>query len=60
MLGVGRTTMYRVLKEGQIPLVHIGRCSRVVRSDVDDYIERLRREAHDRRNNLRSTQRPLV
>jgi excisionase family DNA binding protein len=38
-LRVGRTLAYRLLSEGEIPSVRLGRLVRVRRSDVDRYVE---------------------
>jgi excisionase family DNA binding protein len=42
---LGRTMFYRLVAEGQIPMIHIGRCSRVAKADLDAWIDRLRAEA---------------
>lgn len=39
-LRVGRTTLYRLAKEEQLTRILIGRCSRFVSSDLDDFIAR--------------------
>jgi excisionase family DNA binding protein len=38
-LRVGRTLVYKLLSEGEIPSIRLGRLVRVRRSDVDRYIE---------------------
>jgi excisionase family DNA binding protein len=44
-LGVGRTTVYELMNSGELPSVTIRRCRRVLRSDLNAYIARLRAEA---------------
>lgn len=45
ILKVGRTTIYELLNSGALPSVKIGRCRRVLRSDLNAYIASLRSEA---------------
>ena len=40
-LGIGRTTMYALIRDGLIESVRIGRLRRVRRSDLASYVERL-------------------
>lgn len=40
-LGVGRTTMYRLIKENEITTVQIGRLRRVPREAIDAYAARI-------------------
>lgn len=42
MLGVGRTTLWRLHQRGELPCVHIGGAARWAVADIDDYIARLR------------------
>jgi excisionase family DNA binding protein len=39
LLGVGRTTVYRLAQERQLTRVRIGRCARFVRAEIDEFIE---------------------
>jgi excisionase family DNA binding protein len=41
ILGVSRSTVYRLIALGELGCVHIGRCARVPRTDVEAYVERL-------------------
>lgn len=45
LLGVSRTTLWRLLRDGQMASVKVGRRTKVVKADVDDFIERLRAQA---------------
>lgn len=45
VLKIGRTSVYELLNSGALPSVTIGRSRRVLRSDLDAYIARLRSEA---------------
>ena len=38
-LGVGRTYVYRLLSEGKIPCVRIGRLRKVRRTDAEKFVE---------------------
>jgi excisionase family DNA binding protein len=40
-LQVSRWTVYQLVWNGELHSVHIGRCHRIRRQDVDAYIERL-------------------
>ena len=42
LLGVGRTTVYHLIKCGQIKSVQVAGCRRVASQDVIGYIELLR------------------
>lgn len=42
LLGVGRTTAYELIANGDLEVVHIGRCARVPVSSVLDLVEALR------------------
>jgi excisionase family DNA binding protein len=44
-LNVGRTTLYALLKDGQLHSVHIGRSCRLTRAELMRYVERLDRPA---------------
>jgi excisionase family DNA binding protein len=41
-LSVSRTTLYRLVKRGDLPTVQIGRRRYVTVQDLDDYVNRLR------------------
>lgn len=43
MLGVGRTTAYELISNGDLEVVHIGRCARVPVESVIELVESLRR-----------------
>lgn len=45
VIGVGRSTMYELLRSGQVESVRIGRCRRVPYSALVAYVEHLRDEA---------------
>ena len=40
-LRVGRTTVYALIKDGQLRSVHIGRSCRISRAEVERYVNRL-------------------
>jgi excisionase family DNA binding protein len=42
LLGVGRTTVWKLLRENQLETVRIGRCRRIVRASALAYVDRLR------------------
>jgi len=44
-LGVGRTTAYALIKNGDIKTVHIGRRQYIPADEIDRFIESLREEA---------------
>lgn len=41
VLGIGRTNVYKLLKDGRLHSVRVGRLRRIRRSDLDAYIENL-------------------
>jgi excisionase family DNA binding protein len=41
LLGIGRTTLYELIKLGAVTPVHIGRCVRFSMTELEDYVERL-------------------
>ncbi len=45
ILGVGRTTVYALIKSGQLHAVHVAGCRRVSELDLRSYVARLREEA---------------
>ncbi len=42
VLGVGRSTMYELIRTGQVEVVHLGRCARVPTTALEEFVERLR------------------
>jgi excisionase family DNA binding protein len=40
-LGIGRTTLYQLIKAGEVTSVHIGRCVRFSMHELEAYVERL-------------------
>ena len=42
-LGVGRSTVYRLIETGELEVVHVGRSVRVPPAAIDDLVDRLRR-----------------
>lgn len=45
IIGVGRTTLYELLRTGAIESVRIGRARRIPADALDDYVNRLRADA---------------
>jgi excisionase family DNA binding protein len=45
LLGISRSKLYELLRAGTIESVKIGDCRRVPRAALDEYVDRLRREA---------------
>ena len=45
LLGVGRTTFYAIVKDGDLTPIHIRRCVRFSTYELEEYVERLRRSA---------------
>ena len=43
VMGIGRTKVYELMKDGSIESVHIGECRRIPLAAVEAFIERLRR-----------------
>ena len=41
VLRIGRTTVYALIKEGQLRPVHIGRSCRISRAELERYVSRL-------------------
>jgi excisionase family DNA binding protein len=41
VLRVGRTTIYALIRSGDLRPVHIGRCCRISRGELDRYVARL-------------------
>ena len=40
VLAVGRTMLYELIASGEVGTVHIGRCVRVPRSELEAFVER--------------------
>ena len=64
VLAIGRTTMYELVADGAIEVVHIGRCVRVTTDAIRDFLMQLRHAACDpppttRRSATSSEARPL-
>jgi excisionase family DNA binding protein len=38
MLGIGRTKIYELVTTGELPAVRIGRCIRVNRTELDEWL----------------------
>jgi excisionase family DNA binding protein len=47
LVGVGRTTMYKLMSAGELPSVHVGASRRVPLASLYDYVERLCRSKID-------------
>lgn len=45
VLGIGRSTMYELIRTRAIEVVHVGRCARVPAAALDEFVERLRTSA---------------
>jgi excisionase family DNA binding protein len=41
VLRVGRTTVYALMKAGDLRPIHIGRCCRLSRAELERYVDRL-------------------
>jgi len=44
-LGIARTLMFRLIKDGEVESVRVGRLRRVPVASLDEYVERLRRRS---------------
>ncbi|OAI43520.1 hypothetical protein AYO38_02640 [bacterium SCGC AG-212-C10] len=44
-LSISRSRLYELLARGDIPTIHIGRLRRIPRRALEDYVERLERDA---------------
>ena len=44
-LGIGRSMVYQLIRQGELQVVKIGRCARIPRESTALYVERLRRTA---------------
>ena len=38
-LGIGKTTMYALLRAGELPVIHIGRAARIPRRAVQEWLD---------------------
>lgn len=45
MLGCGKTTFYQLLTQGEIPLIKIGRLTRIPVTELTEYVNRKVRES---------------
>lgn len=45
VLGIGRTTVYELVKDGYLTPIHLRRCVRFSIYEIEQYIESLRRSA---------------
>ncbi len=45
LLGIGRTTVYELIAEGELEVVHIHRSARIAIDAIDEYMARLRGQA---------------
>lgn len=41
MLGIGRSTLYLILKDGQLPARKLGKRTLILRSDIESFVEAL-------------------
>ncbi len=41
-LGIGRSSIYRLIEDGQLDVVHVGRSARIPADAIDDLVDRLR------------------
>ena len=41
-LGIGRSSVYRLIETGQLDVVHVGRSARIPVAAIDDLVDRLR------------------
>src|SRR3954463_2186931 len=57
VLRVGRTTLYALMKAGDLRPVHIGRSCRLARVDLERYVDRLRAPEPTERRRARPRQR---
>jgi len=44
VLGIGRTTFYKLIEDGDIHVVHIGRAVRVPVTELDAFVTRLNKQ----------------
>jgi excisionase family DNA binding protein len=48
LLGIGRSTVYELIADGELHVVHINRSARISVSEIDAFVARLERRAEDR------------
>lgn len=53
-LGIGRSTLYPLLRDGSIPSIHIGKSLRIPYKGLAEYIERQTREAQAAMGEIRA------
>ena len=41
LLGIGRTTLYELIRRGEVRPIRIGRCVRIPQRELEAYIDRL-------------------
>ncbi len=41
LLGIGRTTLYELIRQGDVRPIRIGRCVRIPQRELEAYVERL-------------------
>lgn len=46
ILGLGRSTIYELMRHGELPVVHVGRASRIPTSALTHFIERQSHQGH--------------
>ncbi len=59
VLRLGRTTVYALMKAGELHAVHIGRSCRLSRAELERYVRRLEARRAPRRNRTTTDQRGL-
>ena len=59
VLRVGRTTIYALMKAGELHAVHIGRSCRLSRAELERYVRRLEAPRAPRRTRTSTDQREL-
>lgn len=52
-LSISRSSAHRLVASGELPAIRIGLSWRVLRSDFDSYVERLREEAEQHYRGIR-------
>lgn len=41
LLGIGRTTLYELIRRGDLRPIRIGRCVRIPQRELEEFVERL-------------------
>ena len=59
VLRLGRTTVYALMKDGELHAVHIGRSCRLSRAELERYVRRLEAPRAPRRSRATTDQRAL-